>query len=220
MSDIGTDDAQTEYQRTEYQGSDDETDNEGREGEGGGGGEGDELPVMINEPLAYTAEDTGGLVVMVTQPSEETTEDVDRFLVMVTGPSGEPAEDALQSLERVAGALSLLAENSCPTLPAVVVEVLRGKWAGWKASTKDQRKKHWRALVQELRAIEIHKGMNKGEWGVRLKVTVTPLRDRTNTLTTSGMFILDAQPRSGLQKRARVQGRRKMDLPIGHLRHV
>ena len=220
MSDVETDNAQTEYQRTEYQGSDDETDNEGGEGEGGGGEEGDELPVMVDEPLAYTAEDTGGLVAMVARPSEETAEDVGRFLAMVAGPSGGPAKDALQSLERVAGAPSMLAENSRPTLPAAVVEVLQGKWAGWKASMKDQQKKHWRALVQELRTMEIHRGMDKGEWGVRLKVTVTPLRDHTNTLTTSGMFILDAQPRSGPQKRARVQGRRKMDLPIGHPRHV
>ena len=68
--------------------------------------------------------------------------------------------------------------------------------------------------------MEIHKGMDKGKWGVRLKVTVTPLRDCTNTLTTPGMFILDAQPRLGPQKKARVQGRHKMDLPISHLRHV
>ena len=220
MSNVETDYAQTQYQRTEYQGSDDETDSEGEEGEGGGGEAGDELPVMIAGPLAYTAEDTGGLVAMAAWPSGETAEDVGRLLAMVAGPSGETTKDALQPLQKVARAPNLLVENSHPTLPAAVVEVLRGKWAGWKASMKDQRKKHWRALVQELCAMEIHKGMDKGEWGVRLKVISTKLRDSTNSLTTSGMSILDAQPRPGPQKRARDQGRRKMDLPIGDLRHL
>ena len=198
MSDVETEYANTEYQQTEYQGLDNGSDDEGREGEGRE--EGDELPVIIAEHLAETTEDAGGLS------------------LRVTGSSRTAAEVTKDLLADVAGLWSELADNGHPTLPVAVVDVLWDKWAGWKASAKDQHKKHWRAIVQELCAMEVHKAMEKCEWGARLKVCYKGLPTAKNVLKHPGMFSLDAWPRPGAQEREEDQGQGEMDFPNGHPR--
>ena len=101
MSDVETEYANTEYQQTEYQGSDNGSDDEGREGEGRE--EGDELPVIIAEHSAETAENAGGLS------------------SRVAGPSWTAAEVTKDLLADMAG----LQDNGHPTLPVAVVDVLQ-----------------------------------------------------------------------------------------------
>lgn len=81
----------------------------------------------------------------------------------------------------VAGPSVTASGSSISGLPTEVLDILRERWPAWKESQGSQRKRQWRLLVQELRELDVHRGMDKPEWVHRLKVCICHYKEEQGT---------------------------------------
>ncbi|KAF8132629.1 hypothetical protein EV363DRAFT_1296014 [Boletus edulis] len=54
-------------------------------------------------------------------------------------------------------------------VPESALKILRERFPDWKNSDKEERKKHWRAITEAVRALPDHKTMSKQEWQASLR---------------------------------------------------
>ncbi|KAF8126094.1 hypothetical protein EV363DRAFT_1453387 [Boletus edulis] len=55
-------------------------------------------------------------------------------------------------------------------VPESALKILRERFPDWKNSDKEERKKHWRAITEAVRALPDHKTMSKQEWQASLRI--------------------------------------------------
>ncbi|KAF8128098.1 hypothetical protein EV363DRAFT_1297789 [Boletus edulis] len=55
-------------------------------------------------------------------------------------------------------------------VPESALKILRERFPDWKNLDKEERKKHWRAITEAVRALPDHKTMSKQEWQASLRI--------------------------------------------------
>jgi hypothetical protein len=152
MSDCETEYEHGGYQGTEYYDSDNEMDH-------------------AEQEWADAAEDAGELPVIVAGPS---TAALEADHEEVQGENGSKDAAALPVIDAGVSAAPVIMGNA--RLPSEVLDVLRARWAGWKESGANQRKKHWTPIITELQELASHNAMGRPELDQRLKVCVVQLK--------------------------------------------
>jgi hypothetical protein len=151
MSDCETDYAETEYQKTTYDGSDSESESE----------DGQETQQVAETPRGNP--DAQGPVAVPHDDGQETQK-------VAEAPGGNPKAQGPEAAgtSSSGGATTYVARA---TLPAEVNQILRDNWSAWKEADKNLRKTRWKDIVARLRALEIHREMEHEEWLKRLRVS-------------------------------------------------